>query len=326
MGGLSAILIAMKRTFLLLLSVLMGQISFAQSPPPEYSAFVEQADSLYKVKDYKNSATTYHRAFNTMGGKGYENDRYNAARSWALAGYPDSAFFNLQRIADKVKYSNYDKLHDDSSLESLHTDPRWKPLLLQVKENLEATKGLNPALCDLLDSMETVDQKWRNKMTKYGNGELGKDTTLLHTFTHNTLLADSLNYFLLKDIFAKYGYPNYDLVGERGSSNFWLLVQHQDRHPAFQDSVLTKMKIEVDSNKASANNYAYLVDRVKVNTGQLQVYGTQMKLNSDSTSYEPKPVIEPAKLNERRQSMGLASIEDYIEGMNERYFGSLKKK
>lgn len=268
---------------------------------------------------------TYHEAFNTMGGKGYQDDRYNAACSWALAGYPDSAFFNLQRIIDKLKYSNYDHISNDEDLKSLHADPRWKPLLLQVKQNEEGSKGSNKQLYDLLDSMEKEDQKWRHKLNAYRNGE-SSDTTLFNTIAYNLTLADSLNYFLLKDIFAKYGYPNYDLVGEKGSYNFWLLIQHQDRHPAFQDSVLSKMKIEVDANKASVGNYAYLVDRVKVNAGLPQVYGTQMQLNGDGTSYEPRLVIEPSKLNERRKSVGLDSIESYIQQMNEHNFGSLKKK
>jgi hypothetical protein len=316
----------LKKFFILLtfLSVLVGQNLFAQTP--EYSAFVKKADSLYRAKDYKKSAMTYHAAFNTMEGKGYREDRYNAACSWALAGYPDSAFFNLQRIVDKLKYAEYDHLSNDTDLASLHSDPRWKPLLKQVKQNDEAGKGSDKALYHLLDSMKTEDQKWRNKLVQYWNGELGTDSAVFNSVTHNITLTDSLNYFLLIDIFAKHGYPNYDLVGERGSSNFWLLVQHQDRHPSFQDSVLTKMKIEVDSGKASGENYAYLVDRVKVNTGQPQVYGTQMQLNSKSTSYEPKNVIEPEKLNERRKSVGLTSIEDYIQFMNHRHFGSLKKK
>ena len=86
------------------------------------------------------------------------------------------------------------------------------------------------------------------------------------------------------------------------------------------------MKMEVDWGKACATNYAYLVDRVKVNSGQPQVYGTQMQMNSDTTSFEPMTVIEPEKLNERRKSVGLDSIESYIQTMNERNIGSLKKK
>jgi len=103
-----------------------------------------------------------------------------------------------------------------------------------------------------------------------------------------------------------------------------ILMQHQDLHPEFQEEVLIKMKEEADKGKASIINYAYLLDRVKVNTGQLQVYGTQMILNSQKTSYEPEPGVKPDKFNERRRSVGLDTIESYTETMNSRYFGTLK--
>ena len=196
-----------------------------------------------------------------------------------------------------------------------------------MKRNKEKSEeGFNKPLLHLLDSLVAEDQKWRDYMTKYWNGELKGDTISINKIGNNCKLTDSLNYFHLKEIFSRYGFPNYDLVGKDGSFNFWLLVQHQDMRPDFQDSVLVRMKVEVDSGKASASNYAYLVDRVKINKHQPQVYGTQMGLNNDSTSFEPKDVIEPEKLNERRKSVGLDSIESYIQMMNERNAGSLKKK
>ena len=86
------------------------------------------------------------------------------------------------------------------------------------------------------------------------------------------------------------------------------------------------MKIEVDKGKASPSDYAYLVDRVKLHKGEKQIYGTQMQLNSEGTSYTPRSVIEPEKLNERRADVGLSTIEEYIDLMNSRHFGDLKKK
>jgi hypothetical protein len=287
----------------------------------------KKADSLYKVRDYKNSAFTYSAAFKSFGWLGLIEDRYNAACSWALAGYADSAFYNLERVANKGLYYDPKRLSSDEDLKSLHTDQRWQPLIDQMTKNKEkAEAGLNMQLIRILDSMETEDQKWRNYSTLLDNGQVPKDSIPMKEVIHRMILADSLNYPLLKNIFSKYGFPNYDIVGQNGSQNFWLLVQHQDNHPAFQDSVLTKMKEEVDHGKASAVNYAYLIDRVKVNTGQQQIYGTQMQMNSDTTSFIPKPVINPDHLNERRKSVGMPSEENYIDVMNNRYFGSLKKK
>lgn len=86
------------------------------------------------------------------------------------------------------------------------------------------------------------------------------------------------------------------------------------------------MQVEVSAGNAYGADYAYLVDRVKINTGQLQIYGTQMILNNDSTSYIPRPVIDPDKLDERRHSVGLPPMDFYINAMNENYFGTLKKE
>jgi hypothetical protein len=155
--------------------------------------------------------------------------------------------------------------------------------------------------------------------------------TLVENFTKeeiskNLRQTDSLNYFEIKKIISKYGYPNSDLIGMEGSHNFWLIVQHQDRHPIFQDSILRLMKIEVDLKKASGQDYAYLIDRVKCNTGEKQIYGTQMILNKDSSSFEMKNCINPESVNERRKNVGLNSIEEYTQTMHQMYKGIIRKK
>lgn len=186
-----------------------------------------------------------------------------------------------------------------------------------------ASGQTNTGLSKYIDSLATVDQKWRSLLTKITNGKV--DTISKFEVVKNINLTDSLNFIQIKRIFKLYGYLGYRLVGKESSHNFWILVQHADIDPSFQDSVLKKMKIEADSANASLAEYAYLTDRVKVNTGQLQIYGTQMMLNATKSSYVIKPTIEPESLNERRKSVGLKPIEDYIKLMNERYFGTLKQ-
>ena len=181
---------------------------------------------------------------------------------------------------------------------------------------------INQSLSHLIDSLATEDQKWRGLMRQVDNKEI--DTISRQQVNRIINETDSINLFAVRQIFKSYGYPGYDKVGEESSNQFWLLVQHADKHPEFQDSVLNKMKTEANKKNASLPNYAYLVDRVKVNTNQLQIYGTQMKINGAGTSYEPKPVFEPEKLNERRRLVGLTTIEDYVNTMNERYYGTLK--
>ena len=177
-------------------------------------------------------------------------------------------------------------------------------------------------LSQQIDSLVTEDQKWRLLRVQVENKEI--DTVSVEFLSKKIRETDSLNFIIIKQIFEDYGFPGYDKVGESSSQNFFLLVQHSDRHPEFQDSVLIKIKIEVDRNNASSIDYAYLVDRVKVNANQMQVYGTQVGPNSTGTSFEPAPVIKPENLNERRKSVGLCPIEEYIKVVNEFYRGQLK--
>ena len=175
-----------------------------------------------------------------------------------------------------------------------------------------------------IDSLAAIDQKWRGLFRQVNNKEI--DSVSLDFVDRQVYITDSLNFIQIKNLFDKYGYLGYDKVGMESSHSFWLLVQHADRHPSFQDSVLSKMRIEAEKSNSSLIDYAYLIDRVKINSGQPQIYGTQMTLNPMRTSYEPKSVIEPDKLNDRRKQVGLNTIEDYIRTMNERYYGDLRKK
>jgi len=309
---------------ILLFSIL--ETAYSQDVPQKYYYYISKADSLYKIKNYKESALNYSKAFCINRNKGFIDDRYNAACSWALAGISDSAFINLEKIAFNADYEKYNQICSDSDLIILHNTDRWKILIDKVKDNqIKLEKNYDKSLMNFIDSLKKIDQKWRNLIVRFDNNLIPKDSITREYINNQVQKTDSLNYFMIRNIISKYGYPNFDKIGINGSHNFWLIIQHQDKHPEFQDSVLTLMKVEVDKAKVLAQDYAYLLDRVKVNTGQFQVYGTQMTLNKDKTSFEPKPVIDPDRLNERRKSMGLNTIESYIETMNNRYFGTLKK-
>lgn len=195
---------------------------------------------------------------------------------------------------------------------------------LFVSISIAGKAQLDTNLVNLLDSMVQIDQKWRGIIRQINNGEI--DTINLSEAKLQLLRTDSLNTIKLKMVFEKYGFLGYDIAGKDGSHKFWLLIQHQDKHIDFQLEVLEKMKVAAKNENASFQDYAYLIDRIKVNLGKPQVYGTQMTMNADSTSYIPKAVIEPDKLNKRRKEVGLPPIEFYINAMNERYFGTIKKE
>jgi len=125
----------MKTTTFLLALLISTTSLIAQNNHQKYDVLIRKADSLYRVKDYKNSALAFSNAFNEPDAKPTMNHRYNAACSYALANNGDSAFINLNYIATLMNYTNYGHIKSDPDLKSLYTDSRWKPLIEIVKAN-----------------------------------------------------------------------------------------------------------------------------------------------------------------------------------------------
>jgi tetratricopeptide (TPR) repeat protein len=312
----------MKKT---LLSTLLLFFALTKGFTQDYATLAKQGYKVYEDKEYAKSVEIFEQAFKLE--KPKPSDLYNAACSASLAKQTDKAFDFLNQAIDEG-YSNLGHLKTDTDLVSLYPDNRWKEIIIKIekKQANELAKLKYPKIAKLLDSMEVSDQKFRNKSTELMNKGFKRDSPEMQQNFKNGVQADSLNMIILKKLFLQYGFLGIEEVGKQGSGNFWLMMQHCDRDPKFQEEVLGEMKKHIERKNANPSNYAYLIDRVKVNTGKEQVYGTQMKLNQEGSSYEPKPVIEPENLNKRRAEVGLGTIEEYIGVMNSHYKGSLTKK
>lgn len=123
-----------------------------------------------------------------------------------------------------------------------------------------------------------------------------------------------------REIFLRCGYPGADMVGKDASEAFWLLVQHADRDPDFQEQVAAAMVPVVASGNARGQHLAYLTDRVRVNTGRKQLYGTQTMPDGTSGGVRPKPIEEPQRVDERRKRAGLEPLWQYINDATEMHF------
>jgi hypothetical protein len=116
----------------ILFTVLVPHFSYGQPSSiqaAQHYSYIKLADSLYNAKEYKNSARAYEKAFKIIGGKGISHDRYNAARSWAMAFNNDSAFLQLFHIVEKAFYKDYNRVATDEGFEPLHSDYRWERLI-----------------------------------------------------------------------------------------------------------------------------------------------------------------------------------------------------
>lgn len=115
----------------------------------------------------------------------------------------------------------------------------------------------------------------------------------------------------LREIIARHGWPTFRLVGTDGSTAAWVIAQHSDHDPAFQKRALALMKAAARAGQADRIELAYLTDRVAVNHGRQQVYGTQVTCIGEEVG--PAPLIDPEHVDERRASVGLGPLQEYLD-------------
>lgn len=122
---------------------------------------------------------------------------------------------------------------------------------------------------------------------------------------------DQQNTEELKRIVDKYGWPTVPLVGKKASFNAWLLAQHADHDLQFQVKILKLLKVayEKNSKNVDVKNIAYLTDRILVNKGEKQIYGTQFYRKSGKLV--PRPIKDRKNLDQRRESVGLEPFNSY---------------
>ncbi|MBC8025244.1 MAG: hypothetical protein H7Y89_04585 [Steroidobacteraceae bacterium] len=168
-----------------------------------------------------------------------------------------------------------------------------------------------------LQHMVDVDQYARKATMSPGGAVSSPEefAELMGQVSRRAMEVDARNTRELKLLIEKYGWftiREFDAAADR---NAWLLVQHADADPEFQKRVLKVLEPLVKSGGTSPRNFAYLFDRVAVSVQnaegrKVQRFGTQGQCSGPGT-WDPHPVEDPAKLDERRREVGLEPLAEY---------------
>ncbi|MEJ1250654.1 DUF6624 domain-containing protein [Denitratimonas tolerans] len=121
--------------------------------------------------------------------------------------------------------------------------------------------------------------------------------------------ADNLRW--LKHLVAHDGFPTVEQVGQKGVRNAWLLVQHADADPVFQQEVLDSLIARSSTSGLKKADLAMLSDRVLLALGQPQRYGTQFVQNKEGDLVLQDPVEDMADIDARRAQMDLMPLDLY---------------
>lgn len=199
---------------------------------------------------------------------------------------------------------------------------------LSLKEILAMQNANNPKTIDtklksLIDSLFIVDQQvQQNMITAFQRG-VSYDSIKIYENVEKQTFARHIP--ILKNIINKYGYPTSEKVGSESASNFFILVQHADTDVKFQEAMLADIEKQVDNKQLNGKEYAYLYDRVQINSGKPQFYGTQLNYDANGNAV-PKNLKDEKAVNQRRKDLGMETIESYLERATEIHKKQNQKK
>lgn len=119
---------------------------------------------------------------------------------------------------------------------------------------------------------------------------------------------DHRNQELVISIIEKCGMPTLKEVTQKHMDAIWLGLQHTDKKN--RKKYFPQIEKAVENGDLSKQKYALMKDRILMDEGKPQVYGSQIK-NGKLYNLE-----NPETVNERRKKMGMETIEDYLNKFN----------
>ena len=119
---------------------------------------------------------------------------------------------------------------------------------------------------------------------------------------------DHRNQELVISIIEKCGMPRLKEVWQRQMDAIWLGLQHSTKD--IRKKYFPQIEKAVKNGDLSKQQYALMKDRILMDEGKPQIYGSQIE-NGKLYKLE-----NPKTINERRKEMGMEPIEDYLKYFN----------
>jgi len=178
---------------------------------------------------------------------------------------------------------------------------------------VKSDSKLNYELIVILDTIHTNDQKYREKMDEIAE-KFGLQSNEMKELWNTIHVMDSINLITVKKIIDENGWLGSDVIGEQGNITLFLVIQHSDIKT--QITYLPILRDAVKKNNAKPNHLALLEDRVAMNQGQKQIYGSQIGQDPKTGEYFIFPIEDPDNIDKRRAEVGLEPISEYLKNWN----------
>ena len=285
--------------------ILVSQISIGQNT-------VKEADSLKSEGLLMPALIKY---ATTFAQNGSEEVSYKIASTSALlwtSKMRDTSFFFLNYAVKKD--STLKALYDPQFL-SLIDDPRWEKIEDEQIRKYESKNApiKNEPFARELFRMVIKDQGFmyagnieRRKYLQNG-GYFGTPAIFPILAMEERNMKD--NQKRLFELLDKYGWPVASEVTEYAAAGAALVINHASHET--RSKYFPMLEDAFKKGEAQPLRYAKMRDRLLVEEGKKQLYGTQIKL--ENLIHEPYPIQTPEYVDKRRTEIGLGPLGPYLK-------------
>lgn len=201
-----------------------------------------------------------------------------------------------------------DEIKEDINFQNLHALSEWKVFIGHIDS---ITANYNNKLRKELNKMQYEDQGIRILLLNIQKSKgLGNPITLL--IRKEMKQIDDANCIRIQQIIDEFGWLGEVEIGSEANQTLFLTIQHVD-DLIVQEKYLPIIEQAVNNGNAEAWQFAFLTDRILMNQGKFQIYGSQIIIGKTSEDSYIVPLQYPEKVDEIRQSVGLGPLNEYLQ-------------
>ena len=219
-------------------------------------------------------------------------------------------FRNIQYYPyDKVVFNGFvlDKLDMDYSTEAgvIPALIAGKYPVLIFRREADMRAKIDSLLCDI----GRKDQEVRADWEKVATGNATQEEVIEYALKMEE--TDSTNLAAVSHILDTYGWPSG--LSDEANNAIFLVIDHSDLKT--MNKYIRLFHDAVDKGYLSMNDLVTMEDRMLMNAGKPQKYGTQAYslVEDGKTEIYIWPVEDPDRLDALRKSVGLMPIDSYLE-------------
>lgn len=184
-------------------------------------------------------------------------------------------------------------------------------VILSILIILAANLAVAGTSVDIFTEIQRQDQELRQEINKQSE-RFGHSSEEVAQLWQKQNELDAANQVKIADFLRKEGWPTSEQYPDgKASHTVWLVVQHAPL--SYQQEFYDLALVAYFNGDLHPYSFALLIDRIRVNAGKPQIFGSQLQSNKDDDGYHFPTILDKAHVNKRRAFVEMDSIEEYAK-------------